>query len=259
MMDEGTKKLLRDITESTIWRSIFRHGLPDNERDQSLTIFSNLFLHIHSIRVKRHSLKASYTFGLGLISFYLFLILTITGVILMFNYAPTVERAYSDMLKLQSTIPFGLLFRNLHRWSAHFMVIAVFAHMLRVFYTGGYKAPREFNWVIGVFLLLLTLFLSFTGYLLPWDQLSFWAITVGTNIASYAPFIGEQMRLFLLGSKEVGEQALLRFYVLHVILLPLVAFIFIGVHFWRIRKDGGLSDPSEALDVSVADQGVKNE
>jgi quinol-cytochrome oxidoreductase complex cytochrome b subunit len=123
------------------------------------------------------------------------------------------------------------------------MVAFAFLHMCRVFYTGSYKAPREFNWVIGVCLLLVTLFLSFTGYLLPWDQLAFWAITVGSNIAAYMPVIGENIRFLLLGGNEVGQMALLRFYVLHIAVLPLVAAIFLGVHFWRIRKDGGLSRP----------------
>jgi quinol-cytochrome oxidoreductase complex cytochrome b subunit len=123
------------------------------------------------------------------------------------------------------------------------MVICVFLHMCRVFYTASYKRPRQFNWVIGVFLFLLTLGLSFTGYLLPWDQLAFWAITVGTNIGSYAPVIGSKVRELLLGGHSVGESALLRFYVLHVVVLPGAAILLTMVHFWRIRKDGGLSRP----------------
>jgi len=133
----------------------------------------------------------------------------------------------------------------MHRWAAHGMVIVVLLHMCRVFYTGAYKVPREFNWVIGICLFLLTLFLSFTGYLLPWDQLSFWAITVGTSIAGYAPFLGEKIRYLLLGGHIVGQNALIRFYVLHVVVLPLAASVLLGVHFWRIRKDGGLARPGE--------------
>ena len=126
------------------------------------------------------------------------------------------------------------------------MVAMVFLHMCRVFLTGAYKKPREFNWVIGVVLLLVTLFLSFTGYLLPWDQLAFWAITVGTSIAAYAPLIGKQMQFVLLGDTTVGQEALLRFYVLHVAVLPAVLVLLMAIHFWRIRKDGGLSRPGEA-------------
>jgi quinol-cytochrome oxidoreductase complex cytochrome b subunit len=114
---------------------------------------------------------------------------------------------------------------------------------MRVFYTGAYKPPREFNWVVGVILLVLTLLLSFTGYLLPWDQLAFWAITVGTNMIGSAPVFGSKSRFLLIGGFEVGPDALIRFYTLHVIGLPLLAAIFMAVHFWRIRRDGGLARP----------------
>jgi quinol-cytochrome oxidoreductase complex cytochrome b subunit len=123
------------------------------------------------------------------------------------------------------------------------MVFFVFLHMMRVFYHGAYKPPREFNWVVGVVLLFLTVFLSFTGYLLPWDQIAFWAVTIGNNIASYAPLFNTPAQLLIFGGIEVGQNTLLRFYVLHVILMPLVAAIFLAVHFWRIRKDGGISGP----------------
>jgi cytochrome b-561 len=125
------------------------------------------------------------------------------------------------------------------------MVMFVVLHMCRVFYTAGYKPPREFNWEIGVVLFLMTLGLSFTGYLLPWDQLAFWAITVGTNIASYAPIVGSKLKFLLLGGNIVGGSALLRFYVLHVMVLPVAALVLIAVHLWRVRKDGGLARPDE--------------
>ena len=121
--------------------------------------------------------------------------------------------------------------------------------MCRVFYTGAYKRPREFNWVLGIGLFLLTLGLSFTGYLLPWDQLAFWAITVGTNIAAYAPYIGPSLKYLMLGGNVVGQEALIRFYALHVIVLPAIAGFMIAVHLWRVRKDGGLSRPDEGGDI----------
>ena len=133
-----------------------------------------------------------------------------------------------------------MFLRNMHRWAAHLMVITVFLHMLRVFYKGAYKPPREFNWVIGVVLLILTLLLSYTGYLLPYDQLAYWAVTVGTNIINYVPFVGKTLRFITLGGNDIGDNTLIRFYVLHCILLPLFMIGFIGFHFWRIRKDGGL-------------------
>ena len=229
------------LTQSRVWRSFFRHGWPDNPLDRSLTMTSNVFLHLHPVKVSRKSLKWSYSFGLGITAAILFGVLVFTGVLLMFYYVPSVERAYTTMKEIQLSVPLGQFTRNMHRWSAHAMVLVVVLHMARVFYTGAHKPPREFNWVIGVFLLLLTLGASFTGYLLPWDQLSFWAITVGTNIAGYAPVAGPIMREILLGGREVGQNAVIRFYTLHIALLPLLITMLVSIHFWRVRKDGGLA------------------
>jgi quinol-cytochrome oxidoreductase complex cytochrome b subunit len=236
------------ITQSRVWHSFFRHGWPNNEMDRSLVMTTNLFFHLHPVKVSRRSLRATYSFGLGIISTVLFLTLTVTGVLLVFYYIPATTLAYSTMKDLQISIPLGQLVRNMHRWSAHLMVLAVILHLVRVFYTGAYKPPREFNWIVGVFLLLLTLGASFTGYLLPWDQLSFWAITVGTNIAGYAPVIGDQARTILLGGSEVGQNALIRFYGLHIILIPLVMIALVSLHLWRVRKDGGLAVQAEGTE-----------
>jgi quinol-cytochrome oxidoreductase complex cytochrome b subunit len=152
----------------------------------------------------------------------LFILLTVTGIFLMFYYRPEATQAWNDISTLQTSVTFGLLVRNMHRWGAHLMVLSVFLHMARVFYHGAYKAPREFNWVIGVVLLMLTLLLSFTGYLLPWDQLAMWAVAVGTNMMGYTPVFGPEVRYVLLGGKEIGSETLLRWYVLHVLFLPFV-------------------------------------
>jgi quinol-cytochrome oxidoreductase complex cytochrome b subunit len=202
---------------------------------------SNVFFHLHPVKVSRKSLKWSYSFGLGIMAAILFGVLVFTGVLLMFYYVPSVERAYATMKEIQLSVPLGQFTRNMHRWSAHAMVLVAVLHMARVFYTGGYKPPREFNWIIGVFLLLLTLGASFTGYLLPWDQLSYWAITVGTNIAGYAPGAGPVMREILLGGGEVGQNAIIRFYTLHIALLPLLITVLVSIHIWRVRKDGGMA------------------
>jgi quinol-cytochrome oxidoreductase complex cytochrome b subunit len=228
-----------------VWGSVVRHGIPRDDLGRSESIVSNLFLHIHSSKVHVNTLRPGYTLGLGLISFYLFVILTVTGILLMFYYVPSVDRAYNNMKDLQFVVSYGMFLRNMHHWSAHVMVFFVLLHMCRVFYTGSYKPPREFNWVIGIIILIVTLFLSFTGYLLPWDQLAFWAITVGTSVASYTPLIGKKIRFLLLGGNIIDQEALLRFYVLHILILPLILTILICVHFWRIRKDGGLSRPGE--------------
>lgn len=235
------------------YRSIFRTPpIPGNELEQSQSVAANFFFHIHSAKVHEDSLRFKSTFGLGLLSFFTFLILCVTGVLLMFYYVPTPSEAFERMLDLRGVVFLGTFLRNLHRWSAHAMVVFVGLHLARVFLTGAHKSPREFNWVVGVALLGCTLLLSFTGYLLPWDQLAYWAIMVGTSIASYAPVVGAQARFLLLGGDAVGGEALLRFYVLHVVVLPGATVLLIGLHFWRIRKDGGLARPESQPLVTQA-------
>ena len=231
------------IRRSPVWRSLFRNPYPNDERSRAYAVMNNVFLHLHPVRVRQHAVKFAYTFCLGGLSFFLFLVLTVTGVYLMFFYVPSSTQAYTNILDLQTRVTFGLLTRNIHRWGAHLMVFFVFLHMMRVFYHGAYKPPREFNWVVGVVLLFLTIMLSFTGYLLPWDQISYWAITIGLNMASYTPVINTPIQNLIFGGLEVGQNTLLRFYVLHIMVLPLVAAILLAVHFWRIRKDGGISGP----------------
>jgi quinol-cytochrome oxidoreductase complex cytochrome b subunit len=237
------------VRETEVWKSIFRpgsifrRGYKDTSRDRALATMNNVLYHLHPVKVKRHAVKVSYTLCLGGLSFFLFILLTVTGIFLMFFYRPTAAAAWPTVRTLETAVTFGSLVRNMHRWSAHLMVLTVFLHMSRVFYHGAYKAPREFNWVIGVVLLTLTLLLSFTGYLLPWDQLALWAVTVGTNMMGYTPVFGTSVKYVLLGSKEISNETLLRWYVLHVLLLPFVIVIFMAVHFWRVRKDGGISGP----------------
>jgi len=235
------------LLNSRPWRSLFRHGWPDNPLDRSLVMTSNIFLHLHPVKVSRKSLRWSYSFGLGVTTLILFGVLVFTGVLLMFYYVPSVERAYPAMKAIQLSVPLGQFTRNMHRWAAHLMVLVAIIHMARVFYTGAHKPPREFNWIVGVLLLVLTLGASFTGYLLPWDQLAYWAITVGTNIAGYAPVAGPATRELLLGGTEVGQDALIRFYTLHIAVLPVLITLLISLHLWRVRKDGGLAanDSSE--------------
>ena len=253
-MSQDDTSLWKSLTAlpENVWRSIFRNPLPASDLGRAQTSFTNFFLHIHPVKVNKHTLKPTYTFGLGLISLFLFIVLSVSGILLMFYYVPSTTQAYDRMLDLRGAVAFGVFLRNMHRWAAHAMVAVVFLHMCRVFLTGSYKRPREFNWVIGVLLFLLTMFSSFTGYLLPWDQLAFWAITVGTSIAAYAPFVGKSMKFVLLGDNGVGQEALLRFYVLHVVVLPLVVSLLVAIHFWRIRKDGGLSRPAEEEDLLQA-------
>src|SRR3954469_15952310 len=256
--------LAEKITESQVWKSVFRHPMPRDRRNRVVVMLTNFFLHLHPVSVRKQGIALSYTWCMGGTTFFLFMVETITGVLLMFYYRPTLEHAYNDILALRDVTTLGIL-RELLRWGAHAMVITVWLHMYRVFLTGSYKPPREFNWCIGVILLVLTLLLSFTGYLLPWDQLAIWAITVGSNMARATPFAGHEgpfakimmfpgtevpmihagsdARFFLLAGTFVGENALLRFYVLHCVFIPVIVTVLIAIHFWRIRKDGGISGP----------------
>src|SRR5512134_2710832 len=217
IIDESPRPTLKDrmskmsgqMKGSQAWNSIFRpgsifrKGYTDSPRNRSYVVMNSVLYHLHPVKVKRHAVKVSYTLCLGGLSFFLFILLTITGIFLMFFYRPMAElgsaQAYADMQSIRTSVFFGDLVRNLHRWGAHLMVLSVTLHMARVFYTGAYKPPREFNWVVGVVLLFLTLGLSFTGYLLPWDQLAIWAVTVGTSLAAYSPLIAKQAQFLLLG------------------------------------------------------------
>jgi quinol-cytochrome oxidoreductase complex cytochrome b subunit len=233
-------KLAEQLRQSIVGRSILRQLDRETARDRAAAHWTNFFLHIYPVKVRREEVGFRYSWFLGVASFTLFVSLVVSGIYLMFFYVPSPGSAYGNIQFLQSEVGFGQFIRNVHRWSAHLMVVTVAAHMARVFYRGAYKPPREFNWVIGVVLLLLTLLLSFTGYLLPWDQLSYWAVTVGTSIAGFVPFIGEQVQKMLLGGPQVGSAALLRFYVLHVAVLPALLVVVVAVHLWRWRKDSML-------------------
>ncbi|MBL8114615.1 MAG: cytochrome b N-terminal domain-containing protein [Acidobacteria bacterium] len=240
------------------YEATFRSGPPTSDRTRSTFVFGNVFLHLHPVRTHRWSLRWSTTMGLGIITFAAFLITLVTGVLLMFYYKPYPDVAYDSIKDIHFVVPTGRFMRNIHRWAANVMVIAVLLHMARAFYTAAYRKPREFNWLIGMALLVVTLGLSFTGYLLPWDQLAYWAITIGANIAQSPREVtdalqitdrfdpGGLQKLLLLGSDQVGEEALIRFFLLHVMVLPLALVLLAAVHFWRIRKDGGLVRPANA-------------
>lgn len=240
------------------YETVFRSGKPVSDRTRSSFVFGNVFLHLHTTRTHRWSLRWVTTYGLGIAALSSFVLTLITGVLLMFYYKPYPSVAYDSIKDIHFVVPTGRFIRNIHRWAANVMVVVVILHMVRVFYTAAYRKMREFNWIIGMGLLAVTLGLSFTGYLLPWDQLAYWAITIGANIAQsprevtdalnitqYID-IGGLQKLILLGSDSVGEEALIRFFLLHVMILPLTLIVFLAVHFWRVRKDGGLAKPDDA-------------
>jgi len=230
-----------------VWRALVWTFDPADRAEAGKAITRNFWLHWFPPRMTKRSLSWSYSLWLGTISWVLFVILTVTGVVLMFLYIPSVERAYWTIKDLEYTVSWGWFLRNMHRWGAHMMVAAVFLHMMRVFYTGAYKngvshaAKREINWTVGMILLVLTLLLSYTGYLLPWDQLAYWAITIGVKIAESVPILGPKIKFVMAGGTELGQPTLIRFYALHVMGLPLAVLILFSYHMWRIRKDEGLA------------------
>jgi quinol-cytochrome oxidoreductase complex cytochrome b subunit len=226
------------VRQSRVYRSVVRTPGYDSPAGRALQAFGNVFLHVYPVRVPRALLGLRATWRLGFVSAVLYGVLLATGVALMFVYTPAVTLAYPDMVRLRTSVGFGQFLRNAHRWGAHLMVLAVALHLVRVFVHGAYKRPREFNWVVGVALFVVTLLYSFTGYLLPWDQLSYWAVTVGTDLLQYVPLAGGTLRDYVLGGRAIGQATLLRFYVLHVMVLTAALFALLAVHIWRVRKDG---------------------
>ncbi len=231
---------------------------PASDREAGDAIVSNFMLHWFPNKALRASLDWRYSLWLGTASAALLLLLVVSGLPLLFLHIPSVERAYGSVKDIEYVVTFGSWIRSVHRISAHLMVAVVFLHLVRVFLTGSYKNAvgrgqhREWNWVLGVGMFLVTLFLSFTGYLLPWDQLAYWAVTVGTNIASAVPLVGEEVRELLLGGRAIDQPTLIRFYVMHVILLPGALGVLFAYHMWRIRKDGGLACADGATALPAA-------
>ncbi len=188
------------------------------------------------------------TFRLGWLSVFMFAWETITGIFLMIFYTPRPGTAYSDIWNILANVPLGELMRNLHRLGAEAMVLVVALHMLRTFLTGSYKKPRQFTWLTGMLLLVFTLVLSFSGYLLPWDQLSFWAVTVAVSAAEAAPpaeILGTNINLLIRGAPTFGDGGLLRWYLLHVLVLPLVTGVFLFVHYYKVVLHGHSLPPGK--------------
>jgi quinol-cytochrome oxidoreductase complex cytochrome b subunit len=246
-----------NLRETVIGRSIWRSPDRVTQRDRAAGHWASFLLHIYPVKVRSRELHFRFNWFLGVMSTVLLVSLVVSGIYLMFFYVPSPVQAFADIQNLQTNVAFGQFIRNVHRWSAHLMVLTVAAHMARVFYRGAYKPPREFNWTIGVMLLLLTLLLSFTGYLLPWDQLAYWAVTVGTAMADFVPVIGDQVKTILIGGDQVGEATLLRFYVLHVAVLPGLVIVGLLFHLWRWRKDSMLDSDGDEPAAAHEAQGLE--
>ena len=215
--------------------------MTDSEKYRRL--FKSLIFHFRPRKVPERTLDLTLTWGLGGMALVLIFLLFGTGLLLKFTYQPFPGRAYESILHLQQNVLFGQLIRNIHHWSANILLIVVFFHFLRVFFTGAFHAPRQLNWIIGLGLFLLVLLSSFTGYLLPWDQLSFWAITICTGMLDYVPAAGLWLQKLIRGGSEVGPSTLANFYAIHTAILPAALIVLMPFHFWRIRKAGGLVIP----------------
>ncbi len=227
-----------------IWRSVFRGPLrPRTDRERKWVVVNNFILHFRPVRVPEKTLRYTHTFGLGGMSLVLVLLLITTGVLMMFAYEPSPGGAYASVLGLERHVLFGRLVRSMHHWSANFLIAVVVLHLLRAYFTGAYHAPRQFNWVIGLGLLLCVLASNFTGYLLPWDQLSYWAVTISTGMIGYVPLVGEWLQGVVRGGAQVGRATLITFYTLHTTLVPVAIVVLMGFHFWRVRKARGVVVP----------------
>jgi len=225
-------------------RSIFGGPVvPRNDRERAWVVLNHLVLHMRPALVPRRALRFTQTWGLGGICLVLISLLMATGVLLMFVYEPSTERAYLSIGSLRQDVLFGELVRNIHYWSANFLVAAALGHLLRTFLTGAFHGPRRFNWVIGLMLLFCVLAANFTGYLLPWDQLSYWAITICTGMIGYVPGIGAWLVDAVRGGPEIGQATLTAFYTIHTTVVPVCLVLFMAFHFWRVRKAGGIALP----------------
>ncbi len=238
-----------------IWRSAFPRELvarTDRERAQ-LTRFTFL-LHLRPIRLPESTLRWTHTFGLGGSSLVLIAVQAVTGILMMLVYRPVPEAAYGSVIDLEREVLFGSLVRGVHWWAANLLVVVVVLHLARVFFTGGYHGPRQFNWVIGCLLLGAVATAAFTGYLLPWDQLAYWAVTVATGMLAYVPVVGDWLQHAVRGGPDVGADTLTTFYTLHTTIVPVALLVLMGFHFWRVRRAGGVVVPTDLEDGTSGDQ-----
>jgi quinol-cytochrome oxidoreductase complex cytochrome b subunit len=217
-------------------------------------LFNSLLLHFRPKTVPERTLKFTLTWGLGGMAVVLVGMLFITGLMLKFAYQPVPDQSYTSIIQLQNTVLFGRLIRNMHYWSGNALLLVVFLHFLRVFFTGAFHSPRQFNWILGLVMFLLTLGSNFTGYLLPWDQLAFWAITICTGMLEYIPGIGIGLQKMIRGGGEIGPATLSNFFAVHTAVIPACLVILMPFHFWRVRKSKGLVIPRKALE-DPADRG----
>jgi quinol-cytochrome oxidoreductase complex cytochrome b subunit len=212
-------------------------------RERYRNYFNSLILHFRPRSVQKRTLRFTLTWGLGGMAVVLVCMLFATGLMLKFVYQPVPDRAYESIIHLQKNVLFGQLIRNIHHWSGNILLIIAFLHLCRVFFTGAFHPPRQFNWIIGLVMFLALLTSNITGYLLPWDQLAFWAITICTGMLDYVPGIGEWLQGMARGGSDIGPATLSIFLAIHTAVIPACLLILMPFHFWRVRKASGLVVP----------------
>ena len=228
-----------------VWQSIVLRGpvVPRTDRDRAFVTVHTLLLHLRPVKVPAATIRFTHTFGLGGSSLVLITLLAVTGILLMLAYQPVPGAAHESVLTIENAVRFGPLVRGVHYWGANLLVVVLLLHAARVFLTGGYHGPRQFNWVVGVALLLIVLANAFTGYLLPWDQLSYWAITISTGMVGYVPWLGPTLQRVARGGADIGADTLVLFYTVHTSIVPALLVGLMAFHFWRVRKAGGVVVP----------------
>jgi ubiquinol-cytochrome c reductase cytochrome b subunit len=255
--DQRTRAILAGVGIEEL-QAILRGDPPTEKPNPRYKVHTSSFLfHIRPRYYQAASTWFSHTFRLGWFTAFLFLVEILTGLILMIYYVPSPEQAYDSIYLLLSNVPFGQMLRDIHRLGAELMVIFTALHMFRTFMTGSYKKERSFTWLTGVVLLGITLLLSFSGYLLPWDQLAYWAVTIGTSMAEAAPLFGNQVNLLLRGAPDIGAGGLLRFYLLHVVLMPLLGIWFFSIHYYKVSREHGISLPARVEEGNVSPEEKK--
>lgn len=239
-------------------RALMRGDAPTERPNPRYKVHVTSFLfHIRPKFYQQASTIFTHTWRLGFFTVFFFFVEVVTGLILMIYYTPSPEHAYQSILDLMSNVPYGKLLRDVHRLGAEGMVIFTTLHMLRTYLTGSYKKDRSFTWLTGVVLLGLTLFLSFSGYLLPWDQLAYWAVTIGTSMAESAPMFGNEVNLLLRGAPDIGAGGLLRFYLMHVVLLPLITILLVSIHYYKVSREHSISLPAKYEEEALPAEKLK--
>jgi len=227
----------RSGDEGGAWR------LPSTDRERALATRGTFLLHLRPIRLSGRTVRWAHTFGLGGSGLVLWCTLAFTGILMLLVYQPVPDVAYDSVRTLVASVAFGPLVRGVHYWSANLLLAVVGLHVARVVFTGGYHRPRRLNWVVGCGLLVGVLASAFTGYLLPWDQRAFWAVTISVGMLAYVPVLGDALQQLVRGGSEIGAATLLTFYTYHTTVLPVLAIGLMAFHFWRVRKAGGVIEP----------------